>query len=668
MLAGTVVYTYLGRTHAIPEWTIDEILYGQMAKGIAAGDGAVWRGQALGISPIYSYMIAPAWALFDPTTAYGVARAIGVAIACTTVIPAWLVSRELTSGWRVWIAPVGTLLGTWMITTTRLLTENLAWPLATWSLAALVICLARERSRGWLTVAIGCALAATAVRLQLVILLPVVPLAYLLDAVARGAFAPTARVRALSKGGAAVVALPALAALPVGNLLGRYSGITAHMPSLAGTIYWSFQNLIELALMTGVIPVVVLIALAVRRANWSDRKAGPLLCVAVPMLVLLVLQAGWFSAGHTTLLLDRYMMYFVPLALLAVAIAPGRVTALAAGAAAVVIGLPVITMPIPDGLSYYSDGFASLTHLTVGESAGMGGTALTAFALIVMVFAFVGTTLAGVDPEKVSKPRRRRAAAAAPAACLMIALALMASSAWDWNSTLDRTGETARVDYPTDRAWVDHAGSGPVSMIVLTKGVRDQGYITELFNDRIEDAYALDPLPSQSAGDGYACQLKVAPDGTLQPQDCPAPGSQMLLLGVDAEFTFANQTGSVSHRQQDAELVTTDGAPHALASVALGCPQERICSRLGQIAVWNAKPAELSVHVRTGAKPQKFEIGKQSFSVPAHTSRDLVAKIPAQATNTRFDVDGPLSLEALNAVRSIDLLQGSGSTRIYSTP
>jgi hypothetical protein len=669
----TLIYSVISRGHLIPDWTIDEILYGEMAKGIAAGHGATWRGHGLGISAVYSYVISPAWMLFQPTTAYAVARIIGVALACSTVIPVWLASSELTTGWRVWIAPVGTLLGTWMIIVTRLLTENLAWPLSAWCLACLIVCLARGRAKGWLLASIVFALLATATRLQLLILLPVIPAALILDLLRNGSFTAVSRARASMRGSVASIAsVPVLTLLitqlPVGSLLGRYSGITAKAPSVATVIYWTFQNFLELALMTGIVPVVVLLALAARRSNWSDRRIGALLCVAIPMLLVTVIETGWFSASHTQLLIDRYLIYTVPFVLMAVALAAGRVSGLAAATASVFVGLSVITMPIPNGMSLFTDGFESLTNLTVGANVIHSTSTLTIFAVIVTLVGFLGTTLAAITPDPKAVDGIARAKTyAAPASCVMIAAILLSSSAWNWHSIEGRNADLASAGYPAQRDWIDRATPDAVSMILLSRGVRDQAYITELFNNRIKNAYVAPPLPAQSAGDGIACRIKIALGGELIAPGCARPSNSLFLLGKDSQMTFTNSVSVTQHLAHDATLVKTSGSPKLQSFVTVGCPQQPLCAPLATIRLWVHGPATLKLKIQTSAKPLNFKAATRTVTVPPHSNR--LVRLPYASAPQSLALKTPLPVgpAQVDAIKSISLVTAGHESVIFSS-
>ena len=91
------------------------------------------------------------------------------ALADAEVVGADVVYRLVGGSFAAFGLIALALAGTWMTSTGLLLTENLALPLATASLAAMVVALQRPGSR-WPWVALGLAAAATFTRLQLVVL------------------------------------------------------------------------------------------------------------------------------------------------------------------------------------------------------------------------------------------------------------------------------------------------------------------------------------------------------------------------------------------------------------------------------------------------------------------------------------------------------------------
>ena len=91
-----VVYLILAHRQAMPIVEQDEFNYGRVARSIADGDGKTLLGEPFNLrAALYLYAVAPAWLGSSTTTAYAVAKSIGALLLCLTVVPTWLLAREL---------------------------------------------------------------------------------------------------------------------------------------------------------------------------------------------------------------------------------------------------------------------------------------------------------------------------------------------------------------------------------------------------------------------------------------------------------------------------------------------------------------------------------------------------------------------------------------------
>ena len=125
----------------------DELVYGHLARSVAAGDGLSWYGadQSWPMA-LYIYLLAPSWLLASGESAYELAKVTGALLACTVVFPVWVLARALMPRpARPRSRPCSCVAGTWMLSAAGLLTENLALPLSTAALAATVLALRDRR-------------------------------------------------------------------------------------------------------------------------------------------------------------------------------------------------------------------------------------------------------------------------------------------------------------------------------------------------------------------------------------------------------------------------------------------------------------------------------------------------------------------------------------------
>ncbi|MCU0314139.1 MAG: hypothetical protein MUC84_08790, partial [Solirubrobacteraceae bacterium] len=177
-----VVITLLGRAQAGPLFSPDEFLYGALAESVAAGEGLSIRGADQEIrAALLVYVLAPAWKAASTVDAYETSKLIGALALSTIVVPVWLAARPYVGQIFALVPAALCVLGAWMVVGGGLMTENLAFPLGTAALVALVAYLRSERL-AWGLVFLGLAVAASFGRAQLAVLFPIGALAVLADA------------------------------------------------------------------------------------------------------------------------------------------------------------------------------------------------------------------------------------------------------------------------------------------------------------------------------------------------------------------------------------------------------------------------------------------------------------------------------------------------------
>ncbi|MCU0314634.1 MAG: hypothetical protein MUC84_11320, partial [Solirubrobacteraceae bacterium] len=249
-LLAVLVYVLLARDQPVPLVTPDEYTYGGAARSLAGGDGLTILGEPVDLrAALYVYLIAPAWWLGSATGAYDLAKAIGVAAVCLTLVPVWWLTRQYAGRWVALVPAVLIVAGTWMTSAASLLTENVALPLEVGVLFAVILA------------------------------------ALLLDAfLLRSAEERRARLRAqraplIALG--ALLVLGAVVTLAAGqSTLGFYDTVKDFSPSLADVAEQIGRQWLALTVMTAIVPMALAVAAAATPAAWRDEdRLRPLLAV-----------------------------------------------------------------------------------------------------------------------------------------------------------------------------------------------------------------------------------------------------------------------------------------------------------------------------------------------------------------------------------------------------
>src|SRR5262245_5717382 len=365
-LAGVVVVAItvrvvLGQRIVTPWIMVDEYLYSELAKSFAEHGRFLVRGGSFGdFGKVYPALISPAWLWHSMPLTYGIAKGINAAAMSLAAVPVYLWARRLLTPVLALVTAALVLLLPAFVYTGALMTENAAFP--TFSLALFAIAFALERPTLWAQafalLAIGLA---AAVRVQAAILVLVLVLAVALKAIldlrARpGAFRAALRpylptLAAVAALALAYVALKLLQGAALSSGLGSYSVVVgAHYP-WHGMWRWILYHFAELALAVGVVPFAalgVLTGLAYARGLPSAAERA-FIAVAVPAVVLVVVQVAVFASRFAFRIEERNMIYVMPILLLAFMLWIGRglprpaviAPVAALGSAALLLAIPL---------------------------------------------------------------------------------------------------------------------------------------------------------------------------------------------------------------------------------------------------------------------------------------------------------------------------------------
>lgn len=644
VVVASALYVALALAEPIPGVFPDEFLYQHLAQSLAAGHGFTWRGQDESLkAALYVYYITPAWLASSGVDAYKAAKVASAIASCMTVIPVWLAARMFMSRAAALIPALLAVAGTWMLSSANLLTEDLAFPLATASLMATVAILRRPGGRmPW--IALGFALLATWARLQLVVLLPAIFVACLLD-VARAGPERGGRLRAhrpllLTTGGLVVIGL-IVWAIGGSSTAGIYSTVLDYHPGVGAVLRKTGVELIALTAMSGYFPVLLAFALSLSARAWRDEAVGPLLAVFWPATLLLALESGFFLAGLGIVPwgVDRYVAYTVPVALLLtfVALARPGLVSLPRVALGGVASLLLLLAPSLQDVSEERALGATITRV----HDVIGGASSGASLLIAALVACVAVALV----LRVTDSRR----ALAMGALLLALLATMSVTAW--NRTLG-IQDAYRTFFPHDLRWVDDHSDRSVAMLAITRN--PLGYEQyEFFNEKIARYYSPQvPVPGRGL-EGRACKWAVGKDGTVTfDKACGSVPRRFLVNDPTAHVTFYDES-DVATDPQGGRLVTVRGAPRVRTLVYMPCEPRRIgftrpwgdrlpasrpvqCAQDLRAYVWVNSQTTLVVQIKGGIIPHLAQADSKQYQVPEGTQTTL--RIPVRAGGDLVDL------------------------------
>jgi hypothetical protein len=495
------------RGRVVPDGFIDELTYGRVAENLAAGDGFTYQGLSPGYRSLYPYAIAPAWALFSGSTAYHAALVVNAALMNLVVFPAYAIARRVAPfGWALAAAAAAALTPA-MVWSGYLLTEALAYPLAATALWAMVEALRRPGLRWTAAALVLCGLCAL-VRTQLLVLLPTFGLAVLIDvgaAPARGRRAREHRYALAAFAGLVVVAMLVLLAGARETVLGTYSSTLDHVGSPLDLLEYATQYVSIIAVVGLIVPLLALVAHALRRDTWRDGELRPVVVVGIAASVLLVAIGAWSTATISPELRERYVFYGTPVLAACWAALPGRVSGRALAVVTIAAVVYMVALPgSSDELVSYTVG--SLAERFLGlDSVPLGGVdAWAACALVVGLAAAAGLALGG-----------RRGVALVIVPTLVFGAGVLHVRQSDSNTA----SASFAARYPDPPDWIESHSDGPAAFVMTPGTDRFAMWHAELWNPSLDRVFRTVEAPEMS-GIGQACLLADDPDVLRTREPC----------------------------------------------------------------------------------------------------------------------------------------------------
>ncbi len=319
-----VVRILLGHRMVAPWIMVDEIVYSELAKNVAAHGQFLVRGvPSHGYGFVYPVLIAPAWRLFTSIpSAYATAKAINAVLMSLAAIPAYFLARRLLPARLSLIVAALTVTVPSMLYTGELMTENAFYPIFLCVALLLVVTLERPTVARQIGLLVLCAVAFET-RAQAVALFAAVATApLLLGLVERRGWRGTVRPYAwlyglLIAGGLVALASTVARGRSPLTLLGAYRAAASSSYTPSGILHFLLYHVAAFDLMVGVLPFAALLAmwLAPRRPTPAAR-AFTVASLAVSVW-LIAEVAAFASASYVDRIEERNMFYLAPFALIA---------------------------------------------------------------------------------------------------------------------------------------------------------------------------------------------------------------------------------------------------------------------------------------------------------------------------------------------------------------
>jgi hypothetical protein len=499
VVAAAVARILVVRGMKAPVVVCDEFIYSNIAKNLAEHGRYLFRGVPSHQSYVYPLLIAPAWFFHSMATTYALAKAIGAVAMSLVAVPTYLWTRSLAGAWYGVLAAGLTLLLPAFFYSGILMSEATFLPAFVLACFAIASMLERPTLVHQLAALAALALA-VAIRVQGIVLVPVIPTAVLFKVVLDWRAGLTSdRVLAelrrlwltavLLVGGAALyVAYKQVQGEPLVTGLGTYQVLgRTHYP-VVPTARWAVRHLAELEIALGLVPVAALIVLLwlglVKNAATNAERC--LLAVVSAAMLWMLAEVGAFSAAVTPFVFERYTYYLEPLLLIAfvVWLARGLPRPMIGTALAVVVPVALLfaldldRFVVPDAVNGVT--LASLSRFSRHLPGAIGELRLFILigaALSVFLFALCSRAVA-------------RVALPALLAAYLVAVSLPAQ---DRVLAVSRDSRSAAGG---EASWVSQAvGRDSPAVYVLTpsKSVAPSTVLlqTEFWNPNVVDVYSV---------------------------------------------------------------------------------------------------------------------------------------------------------------------------------
>lgn len=593
--------------HATPAVFTDELMFAELARSVAAGEGLQVRGVDFPFPAILPVLLqAPVW-LLDGAAAYGAAKALNAMLMCLAVFPAWALARLVVRPAYALGVAAASVAGGGMLYHSYLTSEAAAYPVFLLAVAVSVRAIA-EPSRRWDALAVLVLGLAVLARAQFVVL----PIAFALTVLLVG--------RPVRRHALALGLLGGFALVGAGagtSLLGFYGGARELDYPALEALRWAGWTSALLPFAAGMLVLPgALLGLGYAVVRPRARAEAAFGVMSAILLLALPLQAGLIASGEAHRPMERYAFYAVPLLFAAFFAylergAPLRRLYAATGIAfgGLALAVPFASLAI-DPFSFDSPTLSAVEavgrRLTAGDAAALFATAGLAAAL-----------------ATAALPLRRWGGAVA-AGSIVLALAVGAA-AYDGDRRMTRN--TAASLAPGPRDWLDRSGIRKADVLVLSGGSLHAGWLLESWNRKVGRTFHLgdvdhDPLPHTV--------VQVRPDGTV-------PGVESRHLVVNDWATQVDLAGERLARPLQGLSLHRPNGPLRVRSLAEGLYADGWARSVLTYAVWpRARRGEyrlrLELPAGRAARSVEIEAGTRRRTATLRPGIPLDLRIPASGT------------------------------------
>ena len=496
----------------------DELEKTQVARAIAETGHAARRGTPVTSHSLVAWLTAPAWLVHDTTRAYGLLKALQVAVMTSVIFPTYALGRQLVSPRWALFAAVGAATIPALAYSSLILEEPFAYPWAALCFFLLVKALA-TRASSWIAAAAVAALAAPFVRGELT----VIPATFVVAALV---FVWTGERARRWRDGWSDWDWVGWLTLLAGVVIVVNAVIRSHSQEWEISTEFEKHRMIVLGLQAagaltiglGILPVVAGLALVVPLARERrDPTLRAFFATAATAIVgfgfYTAVKAAWNAIQFSTIVAERNLIYVAPLLFVATAVVLERrlraSLPVIAAAVAFVVYL-VLTTPYKMEFHFYFDA----PGLSILQSANrvLAFTPHDAKVALIVVVALVTVIML------LSRLlQNERALGWALGACAVLVLA--------WTLTGEITGARSSHEFadallsnlPKPLNWIDRADHGRPA-IYLGQHITDANavYLTEFWNRSIVHVWSND---GTAPGPGPTLTPDIVkPNGTLYPQ------------------------------------------------------------------------------------------------------------------------------------------------------
>ena len=603
--------------HSTPLYFPDEYIYGGLARSLATSGRLAIRGTAAHFPALLEPLLAsPFWLFGDPVLAYRLTQGLNALAMSLAAIPVYLLARRLGLGSGLALGSAALAVACPdLLYASFVMADPIAYPLVLGGIYAAVCALERPTRRAQLAfVALG-GLAAFA-RLQYVVL----PAAFVVAAFV------IERRRALRvhRLPLALLALPVVAALAVGpsRVLGYYSGI-AHLHVGAGSIlHWAAVDAMLLAYSSGWILVPgALIGFVLAFARPRSRAEQAFAVLVAVYTAGLFAEAALYASSGSTRFQERYLFTLLPLVAPAFGLHVVRGWPRRLALVALAAGMVVLSARIPlSGFTAADNKQDSPFLFAVFRLEGLlgVGSGALAVALAALVLSLAAVAVA-----------RRKQGAAVALGLAVVAAGAASAGAFAFDAHNARNVRSSHL--PPDLRWIDHAATGPVTL-VQTAGAPRGRALEQLFWNSSVTRIAL--LKGAVPTDAFGAEtLRIARDGRLVGPRGAIRGSLLVEeFGARVELSSATRAAAGS----SLVLWRSPGTPR-VSVLASGLYFDGWLARTGSFTVWpdasGVARGTLSLVLRLPAGTERTPL---HFRAPGLDRR--VSMSPGERRVVRFHV------------------------------